>query len=384
MRFLLPEGIDPYHPSWGKGERSARIAYAAQIVSTSPYDQFRNFVSINSEAMKSIISSEGWCAARNTLSSELEICHKYVLKTHCKGYRWCKRMRRTECVEQILECPGFIKKLAAYHQNRVRMMSPVELGVYESMRLVNCTIGDVDEFLVNLPVKRGTHETHRRAVYRASIGRIEEQNYMISKPGKTGRMYHSLAQTPRAVRAHLTIAGEKAEEVDLHNSQPYFMASLFPELGGLAESVCKGHFYEDINANLEDPLDFNKPDERTNFKKSCLTVMYSKPMDRKRWSHQADSWIAKVERAMETTFPGLPARIEGFAGRHDPTAFAIAMQQRESGVFIGSVLPRLQAEGIPAVPIHDSFLCRQSDAELVRNLLEKALFRETRLKPCIS
>jgi hypothetical protein len=376
--------MDPHDPSWGHGEHPARIAYAAHLVSTEPYDQFRDYVPIHSETMKRILSAEGWCGARQVLRPEWEVNHSYLVDTYSKGYRWNERWRKRECVEHILECPRFAKKIAAHHQQMIMSMSPVAVGVHEVMKLVTCTIDDPDEFIRNLPAKPGSHETHRRAVYRASIQKIADQAYVISNPGKSGRMYHTLAQTPRSVRANLTIDGEKAVEVDLHNSQPYFMATIFPELGSLAASVSAGRFYEDINANLESPMNIQKKDERSNFKAACLIVMYSKPKDRLRWCHVVASLPAQIERSMDQCFPGLPDRIRQYAATHGPTALAIAMQQRESGVFIRSALPKLQAMGIPTIPIHDGYLCRASDRESVKRLLEEELFDATRLKPCIS
>jgi hypothetical protein len=384
IRFLLPTGIDPSDPTWGYGERPAKIAYVAHHVSTQPYDDWRDYVSVHSPSMKQVISSETWQKARTILEPYWQINNSYQTGIYPKGYRWKARWQNVECVEHIVHCPRLKRLIAQLRQTRISKMTPLERGVYQDLLAIRCPIADIDGFLLELPDRPGTKcESRRRAVYRASIHQIREGAYTLSERGRTGRMYHSLTRTPRAVRATLTIAGEKAVEVDLANSQPYFMASLFLGQPDLAEAVSNGSFYERINTCMERPWDCTNPEQRTELKKTCLTVIYSKPCDRAKWSSGPNSKPLRIETAMEKAFPGLPLWISEYARIYGPTALAIRMQRLESQVFIDCVLPQLQQFGIPVVPIHDSFLCRESDAGAVEAHLERALFEGTRLRPKI-
>ena len=384
MCFLLPSGIDPNDPAWGSGERNARIAYVMHFISTRQYDNWRPFVAVHTPTIKSIINRAPWDDARTKLAPYWEIDHRYLPGDFSKGYRWNDQWSKTECVDHFFHCPRFKCRVDSIKAEQIKNLSPVESGVYRDLLKVDCQIEDVDAFLRALPDKSGIKcEFRRRSYYKGSILLICKKSYDIGQRSKNGRMYHSLSRTPRLVRETLTIAGERAVEVDLANSQPYFMAACFPEISGLAASVSAGTFYASINACLDCPWDLAEPDQKSEQKKLCIQYLYGKPIDRHHWNKNSESKLARIERAMGAAFPGLPECLLKYADKQGSTALANDMQKRESEVFIDDVLPLLQSRGIPAVPIHDSFLCRESDGLEIKRLLTEKLTKHTGIRPLI-
>lgn len=161
------------------------------------------------------------------------------------------------------------------------------------------------------------------------------------------------------------------------------MASIFPNVPSLIEAVCTGRFYETINAHLPTPHDFDNSDQKQGHKERCLCVIYGKPKDREHWNKKSESKHAQLERAMGVAFPGLPELIMAYAHEHGETALAHEMQRRESSVFIDQAIPRFQELNIPAIPIHDSILCRESDADAVKQILESILIGITGRRPTL-
>jgi hypothetical protein len=385
LRVFLPEGIDPYHPSWGKGERRARIAYVGHRISTHRYDDKRKFVTIHSSIMRSHINSEAWTAATVILGPYLAIA-SYQAGEYSKGYRWKKPWRNHPFKEHHIWCPNFKIRLAGIHEKQIALLSPIEHGIFADMQTLECTIVDIDHFIQTLPPKLDT-EIHsspcRITYYRNSIYQIHERTYNIGKRGRTNRLYHSLTRTPKLVRQCLTLAGERAVEVDLANSQPFFMALIFPGVPGLIGSVCAGTFYEDINVHLSTPYDLTHPDQKQDLKKRSLSCLYAKNKGRFLSNLYPESDSALFLRALDKAFPGLPQLIEAYAKKYGEKALAHEMQRRESSVFIDQAIPRFQELKIPAIPIHDSILCRESDADAVKQILESILFGITGRRPTL-
>jgi hypothetical protein len=383
LRMLLPEGIDPYHPSWGKGERRARIAYVGHRIWTHRYDDWRDCVTIHSPTMANHISSKAWTKAKAILDPYLEIDQSYQNEKYSKGYYWPNDPPKNS-IEHIFNCPNFKKRLDDIHEKQFAALRPIEHGVFADMQTLECTIPDIDHFIRTLPPKAGTKsELRRESCYLNSIYQIHDGTHNIGKRGRTNRLYHSLTCTPKLVRQCLKLAGERAVEVDLANSQPFFMALIFPGVPGLIGSVCAGTFYEDINVHLSTPYDLTHPDQKQDLKKRSLSCLYAKDKGRFLAKLKAESDSALFLRALDKAFPGLPQSIEAYAKKYGEKALAHEMQRRESSVFIDQAIPRFQELKIPAIPIHDSILCRESDADAVKQILESILFGITGRRPTL-
>jgi len=382
MRMLLPPAFNPHAPAWGIGERRARIAFVGDHISTRRYDDNRDYVTLHSPTIKQIISPEAWKHARGILMPFMEIDHSYHVGGRSKGYRWIESLRNHECTDHIFRCPVFKRQIATFIRKRLGTLGPIEERVALDLLLLGCRITDIANFLHVLPDKPGIkNEARRRDVFRASIHQIHDKSYGGISRDSNRRLHHALTRTPRMVRDHLTLVGEKAVEVDLANSQPYFMAGIFGHVIGLSVSVGHGNFYADINKHLERPYDISESNQKNELKRQILMRIYAKRQHGYAWFEKPGSRPASITTAMDAAFPGLPKCIDDYRSRNGDTALANAMQKMESSVFIDAALPALQNMGIPAIPIHDSIHCRQSHADQVEHFLREHLVRTTGLRP---
>ena len=384
MRFLFPQGLNPSFLDCEKGNRPAKNAYFAHLVSTRQYDENRDFVTIHTPTIQQAIGGAAWHNVRRIFMPYLEIHHSYQVGNYSKGYRWIESLRNQECVCHILQCPNFKRHLANVSHKHLVKLGPVAQRVYRDLLLIGCDITDIPGFLNSLPDKPGTkNETHRRAVIGASIYRIRDKSYGGISRDANHRMHHALTRTPRTVRTHLRLAKEEAVELDLANSQPYFLASKFRNVPGLACSVCEGRFYADINQYLPCPYDLLNTEGKGELKRQCLMRIFARPIYGYEWYEKPDSPTFMITTAMDAAFPGLPACLNRYRLQYGNTSLACAMQRLESSVFIDTALPELQNRGIPAIPIHDSILCRKSDAGQVALCLERELLKATGLRPVL-
>lgn len=384
MRFLFPHGLNPSFLDSVKGNRPAKNAYVAHLVSTRSYDDNRDFVTIHTPTIQQAIGGAAWHDARRIFMPYLEIHHSYQTGNRSKGYRWIESFRNQDCVGYIIRCPNFKRHLVSVSHKHLVKLGQVAHEVHRNLLLIGCDITDIPGFLNALPDKPGAKsEAHRRAVIGASIYQIHDKSYGGISMDANHRMHHALTRTPRTVRAHLSLADEETVELDLANSQPYFLASKFRKVPSLAGSVCEGRFYEDINQHLLSPYDLHDSEDKCELKRQCLMRIYARPINGYEWYVKPDSRAVMIATAMNAAFPGLPACIDQYRLQYGDTALANAMQKLESSVFIDTALPELQGRGIPAIPIHDSILCRKSHADHVARCLEKELLRATGLRPVL-
>ncbi len=385
MRFLLPEGLDPTRVRWGSGERPARIAYAAHQISIRPFDAVRDYVALHSPTIKCLIGGTSWADAKLKLGPFLEIDDDYRIGKYSKGYRWNDELRSRACIAHIIRCPRFLEHLRKHDERGQRSLSPIEMGVLQDLHLLRCAIDDPEAFALNLmdsPAPKD--EFKRRACVKGSIYDIHDQNYRNPIRDKNGRLHCLLTRTPREVRPHLTIHDEAVVEVDLANSQPLLMVTVFPDVPGLRDSVIAGQFYPDLNANLSCPYDIENPHEKRQLKRDCLMWIYARPTENGyRWFDKPDSRVANIAKAADVAFPGLDRRIRDNRSKNGWTSLANEMQKRESGIFIDGILPEFQRLGIPAIPIHDSFLCRSSHADCVKAIVEDTIMKHTGLRSLV-
>ena len=94
---------------------------------------------------------------------------------------------------------------------------------------------------------------------------------------------------------NLTIGGEKAVEIDLANSQPYFMAGIFTDVPGLAGSVCDGSFYPVINRHLDHPYDLADSDQKRVLKRQSLMCIYARPKHGFEWYEKTITFFITLQ-----------------------------------------------------------------------------------------
>jgi hypothetical protein len=389
MRFIIPSCFVPIITQSGKGERPARIAYALDYICTTRYDDNRAFVTLNSRVMRKHIGSVAYERFLNLCGPYLKT-DSYEVGVHAKGYRLTESYRKRVCVAHVMKCPGFRRRIEKMRKVNSSTHGPqleehIHSQLLKDLSLLKYDIEDPYSFVRNLPPKKGVVcNTHRHSVILASIYKIYDHSYNSPKLDKNGRLHHILTNTSRAVRKCLTLDNEPVVEVDLANSQPFFMAALFKDIPNLTESTSSGKFYEDVNRQLELPYDLSRPEDKALLKKHCIMRIFAKPnKGGHNWWEDPKSPVKKIGVAMDSAFPGIQSALDNYRNLHGSTGLANDLQKLESKVFIEKSLPKIQSLGIRAIPIHDSFLCKISDAGIITQIVREELFKQTEMSATI-
>ena len=380
--FMLPEGIDP-SIFRGHGERPAGLAYVAHLLTTEPMRE-SGFVAINKELLRKRISKRAEKEAFEILRDFIEIDHNYSPRKRSKGYRWKLPFRDQKCVPHCFRCPRLILKLDSLTEAHRSSYGPLESVLESVLGEVSLDIPEPSLFVHTLPPKQGVFsEAHRRNVILNSIYQIQNKDIgVIKRSPNTGRLHCLVNRTSSFIRPLLKIDDLPVTELDLASSQPYFLATLFPSRE-LREAVSHGQFYERINEEMSEPVSFLDPFAYGEFKQAVLAALYARPKHGFIYWEDEYSKSGKLIGAMERAFSGITDFTSSYRERHGETALPVALQKAESEIFISTILPKLQAESIPAIPIHDGILCLESQSKKVEEQMREDLERKTNLVPMI-
>jgi hypothetical protein len=148
--------------------------------------------------------------------------------------------------------------------------------------------------------------------------------------------------------------------------------SFSSDLQQFLELAKNGNLYEYIRDELGlRPNNYKAG--RAEAKQMMFEIFFSK--------HNARS---EAKTRITSLFPTLIEMIKLFKQEHGDNQFAIALQKKESEIFIGKILPELFRQGFKVLTKHDSVLCKRSDKDRVEAVMRLILdedLGEYQLKP---
>lgn len=191
---------------------------------------------------------------------------------------------------------------------------------------------------------------------------------IYARIGKNGRLFSNMTSLPGPFLDFVKIEGERVASIDIKNCQMKMLAlGLMRDerlIGGnsavlsktrFAEKASSGEIYELVQeiAGLE---------TRSEAKIATFRALYS--------SHRAKS---RVKSALTQEFPGLIEELDALKKQHGKSFLADTMQQHESAVVIDRVLHELFIMGYKCFSKHDSIICKESEAEEIKSIMERML-----------
>lgn len=265
----------------------------------------------------------------------------------------------------------------------------ISLTDSEIMELVDC----VGNFAVNRmkvvhhPSEKGrmlNNIMHRLMIHQSQINSIAD-GFLFFKRNKTnGRLDSNLTSLPSYLRKYIN-NDDKLFEIDIKNSQPYFLYSILKEDETVNKEECEkygnfvinGTLYEFLIPSFEEAglirkeLDPNV--KRNAVKLKLFSIFYSK----------ITSYL-KIKQVFASEFPTIMNYINRMnsvksivededsprKGKEN-SALAIMLQKRESEMILDVVMVELQARGLQPLTIHDSFVCKENDAPTVAYVLQE-------------
>lgn len=253
-------------------------------------------------------------------------------------------------------------KLAARVWRNLEKQEVALSNLDQAYQLVN---GSVKRVRINgLKARWATYKAHgaRSAACvarRISIDALENGNcYFLVEP-RSKRAYHNVCNLAADLRRFLTIDKEPLGQVDIANSQPFFLWLQFApegsvdrgELALMLTSLLKGSFYEEFNIK-------GKP--REEFKKEFFRdVLYGK-----------GHYTTATTELFRQRYPSFDQAIRA-SKRGDHTQLPIAMQRLEAKVIFTAVERfHIRTKGqVPILTIHDSLVTTIRHLELAKQVL---------------
>jgi hypothetical protein len=245
----------------------------------------------------------------------------------------------------------------------------VKLKDEDIKKVVNC---DDDHWRYKLIIsgkdekKELENILYRFMIYSTRINAIND-GYLFFKRNETnGRLDSNLTSLPSFLRPFL-ISSEKLVNIDIKNSQPYFLYAILKksksidevELNKFKDLVLDGTLYDFLAAEYKKVTGYFRT--RTQMKKMIFKILFSK--------------LTSYE-SFKSFFQGNFPTIMNFineTNRIKNNTLAILLQSKESFSVLDVIMPLLEQVGIRPFTIHDSFICKESQSDKVIEIVETTL-----------
>ncbi|MBN1185644.1 MAG: hypothetical protein JXB49_25405 [Bacteroidales bacterium] len=194
-----------------------------------------------------------------------------------------------------------------------------------------------------------------------SIKRIRDNQIYIS-PDKYGRIHTNFTVLKKEIRnGYLKIDGQPIAEIDIKNSQPFFLLKLIQEylhiiyvnldeLSNYFNLVTKGLFYEYLQSNTQEQ-------DRGNIKKQVYLEIFNKPF--------------YESKLLVKSFPSIANFIKVFKLKNGYKTLAHRLQNIESDFIFNRVSKHLIDQKIVFFTVHDSICVKKSDYDKAMEIFDK-------------
>ena len=202
------------------------------------------------------------------------------------------------------------------------------------------------------------------------IEQFENKEFFQSISEKTSRVYNTLSSLQREVRYLVRLDNEPSIEIDISGSQPLLLNEFYTketeESYRFKELTESGEFYKKLAK--ETGLDYM---ETRKLKDELYRVLFG-PC---KWNYEQKilSWFL-------FKFPELWHEIIKHKQKHH-SEVPIILQQKESDVVICGVVRQFRELNIPILTVHDSFIVRRRDKELLEKTIKEQFYKLYKLIP---
>jgi hypothetical protein len=178
------------------------------------------------------------------------------------------------------------------------------------------------------------------------------QRGRIIRGGKGRRLCSPMTRLKSEFRSEFSYGNEPMAMLDMQCAQPCLLANLAGDSKLIADCLSDA-FYTGIMDSLGV--------DRKKAKKAYCTYAYGK--------HIGETPVALYMRSRYQRASAYMAAQKSV----DYRLFSHGMQQAEAAIFVDGVYPRMQAEGLEGVTIHDAILCREKDKSAIEAIIAEEL-----------
>jgi hypothetical protein len=202
---------------------------------------------------------------------------------------------------------------------------------------------------------------HRYMIYTTRINAINDGFLFFKRNNTNGRLDTNLTSLPSFLRPYL-ISEEKLMHLDIKNSQPYFFYTCIQndstinkeELARFGKLVIEGTLYEFLGEEYKKQTGYSRT--RNQMKKGLYKIFFSKVPS-----------FQHLKTFFGGQFPTIMEHINQ-TNEKDNSTLAKLLQSKESYTVLDVIMPMLEEKGIRPYTIHDSFVCKESEALTIKEI----------------
>lgn len=352
--------------------------YLVSNIHNRPYTNRKytkdDFVPVNHEILRSIISRrEATGIIKNLLCfGVLETDSKYVPGSKSRGYRIADKFRRQGFPLVEIGDSTLVKKIKTKRQQMEQQVSEHGTGY----RIVNYWTKELE---IDSGKAKKYINNHLRSDYgkfeaaMVSVNLIEGGDFFSVVDEKARRLHTNLTNFPHDMRKFLSVNGKKLCQVDITNSQLFFLGTLMKtrnvdkiELNRFMSLTCDGMFYEHMAKQTGNDLDLQDYQVRKDFKTQIFThILFGKNLP----------VYSDIERVFASEFPTIHRQVREIKSKSN-SDLAIALQKEEAGFIfkaISAIDSAFKGKEV-LLTIHDSIVSTQDKIfdvyDMMRTLFE--------------
>jgi hypothetical protein len=255
----------------------------------------------------------------------------------------------------------------------------INLSDNDIISIINCDKGhETKRMLMLLVDKNKELESimHRYMIYTTRINAINDGFLFFKRNNTNGRLDTNLTSLPSFLRPFL-ISSEKLMHLDIKNSQPYFLYTCIKdnqainkeELDRFGKLVVDGTLYEFLTVEYKKQTGYNRT--RMQMKKALYKIFFSKV---KSFGH--------LKAFFGGYFPTVMQYVNDINKQCNST-LAKLLQSKESYTVLDVIMPLLDKQGIRPYTIHDSFVCKESEAMQLKEIFTTKLTQLYGIAPAL-
>ncbi len=298
----------------------------------------------------------------------------YTPGTKCRGYRFRDDILAHELSPYWIP-PKLASSISAFDAKHSRIGvgdKPCHQTLWRN--LCGLTLGPFPTDL--LPPRSSDPKIQlKHHAWQQAVARIKNQRWHFATDRRTGRIFNNFTSLSKLLRPYALLDGKTCAEIDIRNSQPFFMTTLYPsrsnEAVRFAKVVSEGRFYESLNAASGNPF---ADCDRLKLKEAIFTeILFGR-----RWA------TSRLWQGFLDLFPEM-ARIVATLKSRDYRSLAVELQRREARLMIQTVVPRLSSSlpGVPFLTVHDSLAIDARHADQAAALIIECAQEQTGNTPSL-
>lgn len=241
-----------------------------------------------------------------------------------------------------------------------------DVDILSILEISRESIGHRTKFINSKQVHEYHNILHRYMLSNIRINAINDGFLFFKRNDTNGRLDSNLTSLPSFLRPFL-IANERLMYLDIKNSQPFFLYTLLKnkpqidnkELYKYAELVLNGTLYEYLISEYSKRKGYFR--NRKQIKVMLCKIFYSK-----------NKSFQEYKDFFGSLFPSIMQFINETNSKEHQT-LSIQLQTMESFTVLDKVMVELQAKGIRPYTIHDGFICKESESEVIKEVFNHQL-----------